>query len=191
MHLDPLAGLRRPEGSARAADRRPSSVTKNPRVPAGPSSRGVTHETSASPAGKQRRRGLERESRSGRPAASVRRARLDREIGSTRPVLFAAVDKSVGEEPEREPLAGSRPFRAGVVEDQEAMAQAGHAGRDDARVDWIVLPAVADRGARRRPFARACRRCRERRGRDRHRRSTRRGRGAGGGGRSRRRAGRE
>ena len=68
VHLDPRRPPRRPAGSARAATARPSSVTKKPSVPAGPSSRGVTHETSASPAGKSAVRGSTA-GRSGPPAA--------------------------------------------------------------------------------------------------------------------------
>ena len=67
-------------------------------------------------------------------------------IRGTRPVLLAAVDKPVGKEPERELVAGSRPLRAGVVEDQEAVAQTGDAGGHDPRIDRDPLPAVAIRG---------------------------------------------
>ncbi len=133
-------------GISSRASARPSSVTKKPRVPPGPSSRGVTHDTIASPAGRLRRRGLDEQSARGRGRPSVVRTELDREIRRTRPVLLAAVDEPVGKEPECELLAGSRPLRAGVVEDQEAVAEAGDAGRHDARVDRNTLPAVGIRG---------------------------------------------
>ena len=84
---------------------------------------GVIHETSASPAGKRAVAASRRKIARGSRRPVVVRARLDREIGRTRPVLIAAVDKPVGKEPEVEFLAGSGPFRAGVVENEEAMAE--------------------------------------------------------------------
>ena len=96
----PARPARRRAGSARAADARPSSVTKNPSVPAGPASRGVTHETRASPAGRSAVAGLDPQAARGRRRLAIVRPELDREIRGARPVLLAAVDEPIGEEPE-------------------------------------------------------------------------------------------
>ena len=101
MHLDPPAGL---AGERDQLARQCAAVERDEeseRVRPGPLSRGVTHETIASPAGKGCVPARPQAARGGRRLAIVR-AELDCEIRRTRPILLAAVDEAVGKEPERE-----------------------------------------------------------------------------------------
>ncbi len=78
-----------------------------------------------------------------RRRAAILGTGLDFEVRGARAVLVPAVGEAVGEEAEGERLPLSGPFRAGVVEHEETVAEAGDPGRDDLRVDRHLLPAVA------------------------------------------------
>ena len=58
---------------------------------------------------------------------------------------FPAVDESVGKMMQRVLFALPGPFRAGVVEEQEPVTDAGDAGRHHGRIDGYALPALGIR----------------------------------------------
>ena len=109
----------------------------------GPSSRGVTHETIASPAGKTAVCGSTRRSLGARRLA-ILRPELDREVGGARPVLVPAVDEPIGEEPKRVNVSPSRVHSEPVSSNTRKpwLSPATRAATTSG-IDRHLLPAVA------------------------------------------------
>ncbi len=157
MHLDrsPGCGRERDQLARHLAAIERHEETERSRR--GPSSGGVIHETRASPAGNKAVPGSTRRSARGIRRPAVVRPELDREIGSARPVLLAAIDKPIGKNPQRELVAGSCPFRAGVVEDAESHGSGRPRGLRRRAGRPECAASRRDPAARRRPCATVCR----------------------------------
>ena len=87
----------------------------------------------------------------------IRRSQEDRQIRGRRRSGFTAVDEAIGEETEGKLLAVAGPLGAGVIEEKEAVTDAGDAGGDDGGVHGDAAASRARPAEKRRPFATASR----------------------------------